>query len=76
MAQLVKKLPTMQEIQGQDHRVRKIPWTRRRSVHSSIFAWEISWAEDHGGLQSIGSQRFGHDLATKPPTLPEAVLLH
>ena len=76
MAQLVKKLPKMQEIWVQDHWVRKIPWRRRWSIHSSILAWEISWTEDHGGLQSIGSQRVGHDLVSKPPTLPEAVLLH
>ena len=32
---------------------------------SSILAWEIPWTEEPGGLQSIGSQRVGHDLATK-----------
>ena len=34
--------------------------------HSSILAWEIPWTEDSGRLQSMGSQRLGHDLATKP----------
>ena len=34
-------------------------------THSSILAWEIPWAEEPGGLQSIGSQRVRHDLATK-----------
>ena len=29
--------------------------------HSSILAWRIQWTEEHGRLQSIGSQRFGHD---------------
>ena len=29
--------------------------------HSSILAWRIPWTEDPGGLQSIGSQRVGHD---------------
>ena len=32
---------------------------------SSILAWEIPWIEEPGGLQSMGSQRVGHDLATK-----------
>ena len=31
----------------------------------SIPAWEILWTEESGGLQSMGSQRIGHDLATK-----------
>ena len=30
-------------------------------THSSILAWEIPWAEEPGGLQSIGSQRVRHD---------------
>ena len=29
--------------------------------HSSTLAWKISWAEDPGGLQSMGSLRVGHD---------------
>ena len=28
---------------------------------SSILAWEIPWTEEPGGLQSMGSQRTGHD---------------
>ena len=34
------------------------------TIHSSILAWEISQTEEHGGLQSIGSQRVGHDGPT------------
>ena len=34
-------------------------------THSSVLAWEIPWTEEPGGLQSMGSQRVGHDLATK-----------
>ena len=34
-------------------------------LDSSVFAWEIPWAEEPGRLLSMGSQRFGHDLATK-----------
>ena len=30
-------------------------------IHFSIFAWRIPWTEDPGGLQSMGSQRVGHD---------------
>ena len=35
------------------------------ATHSSIFAWEVPWTEEPGGLQSIRSQRVRHDLATK-----------
>ena len=35
------------------------------ATHSRILAWEIPWTEEPGGLQSMGSQRVGHDLATK-----------
>ena len=35
------------------------------ATHSSIFDWEIQWAEKPGGLQSMGSQRVGHNLATR-----------
>ena len=31
------------------------------ATHSSIIAWEIPWTEDPGGLQSMRSQRVGHD---------------
>ena len=36
------------------------------AVHSSILAWRIPWTEEPVGLQSMGSARVGHDLATKP----------
>ena len=35
------------------------------ATHSSILAWKISWTEEGGGLQSMGLQRVGHDLATE-----------
>ena len=35
------------------------------ATHSSILAWEIPWMEEPGGLQSKGSQRVGHNLATE-----------
>ena len=31
------------------------------ATHSSILAWKIPWTEEPGGLQSMGSQRVGHD---------------
>ena len=34
------------------------------AIHSSILAWEIPSTEEPGGLQYMGSQRVGHDLAT------------
>ena len=38
------------------------------ATHSSIIAWEIPWTEELGRLQSMGSQRVKHDLATKHQT--------
>ena len=35
------------------------------ATHSSILAWKIPWAEEPGGLQSMGLQRVGHDLVTE-----------
>ena len=35
------------------------------ATHSSILAWRIPWTEEPGGLQSMGSQRVRHDLATE-----------
>ena len=35
------------------------------ATHSSILAWRIPWTEEPGGLQSMVSQRVGHDLATE-----------
>ena len=34
------------------------------ATHSSILAWRIPWTEESGRLQSMGSQRVGHNLAT------------
>ena len=35
------------------------------AAHSRILAWRIPWTEEPGGLQSMGSQRVGHNLLTK-----------
>ena len=31
------------------------------ATYSSILAWRIAWTEESGGLQSMGSQKVGHD---------------
>ena len=46
-----------------DSWVGKIPLEEGTTTHSNITAWRIPWTEEHGGLQSIGSQRVGHDWA-------------
>ena len=42
------------------------PREKEMATHSSILAWRIPWTEGPGGLQPMGSQRVGHDWATKP----------
>ena len=37
------------------------PLEKEIATHSSILAWRIPWTEEPGGLQSMGSQRDGHD---------------
>ena len=60
MAQTVKRLSTMLET-----RVRDLGWEdlleKDMAVHSSIIAWKIPWTEEPARLQSMGSQRIGHD---------------
>ena len=60
MAQTIKNLPAMQETQVQSLG-REDPLETEMAIHSSILAWEIPWTEEPGGLQSMGSQRIGHD---------------
>ena len=40
------------------------PLEKEMATHSSILAWKIPWVEEPGRLQSMGSQRVGHDWAT------------
>ena len=40
------------------------PLEKEMATHSSILAWKIPRTEELGGLQSMGSQRVGHDLVT------------
>ena len=37
------------------------PQEEEMATHSSILSWRIPWTEEPGGLQSMGSQRVGHD---------------
>ena len=39
----------------------KDPLEKEMATHSSILAWKIPWNEEPGGLQSMGSQRVGHN---------------
>ena len=38
------------------------PLEKEMATHSTILAWRIPWTEEPGGLQSMGSQRVGHDF--------------
>ena len=40
------------------------PLKKEMAAHSSTLAWKIPWTEEASGLQSMGSQRVGHDWAT------------
>ena len=66
MAQTIKNPPAMQETQVQSlGGVRSLgqedPLEKGMATQSSILAWRIPWTEEPGGLQSMGSQRVGHD---------------
>ena len=63
MAQTVKRLPAMWETWIQSLGLED-PLEKEMATHSSTFAWKIPWMEESGGLQSMGSQRVGHDWAT------------
>ena len=57
---MVKNSPAMQET-----RVRSLGWEdpleKRMATHTNILAWKIPWTEEPGGLQTMRSQRVGHD---------------
>ena len=60
MDQTVQHPPTMRETQvqslGREDRLEK-----EMATYPSTLAWKIPWMEEPGGLQSMGSQRVGHD---------------
>ena len=57
---MVKHLPAMQETWVQSLG-QEDPLEEKMATHSSTHAWKIPWMEKPGGLQSMGSQRVGHD---------------
>ena len=63
VTQTLKNLPAIQKTQ-----VRSLGWEdpleEEMATHSSVLAWEIPWTEETGGLQSMGLQRDGYNLAT------------
>ena len=64
VAQTIGNPPAMQETW-----VQSLGWEdalqEGMATHSSILAWRIPWTEEPDGLQSMGSQRVGHDQAIK-----------
>ena len=57
---MVKNLPAMQENRVQSLCQEDL-LEKEMASQSSILAWKIPWTEEPGGLQSMGSQRVGHD---------------
>ena len=56
--QTIKNLPAIWETQVRSLG-REDPLEKEMATHSSIFAWRISWTEEPGGLQSMGSKESG-----------------
>ena len=63
VTQMVKHLTTMWETRVQSLG-REDPLEKEMATHSSILAWKIPWTEEPGRLQSLGSQRVGHNWVT------------
>ena len=63
VAGMVKCLPAMRETQIQSLG-QKDPLEKEKATHCSILAWKIPWTEEPGRLQSMWSQRVGHNWAT------------
>ena len=60
VAQRLKRLPAMWETWVRSL-AREDPLEKAMATHSSTLAWRIPSTEEPGRLQSMGSQRFGHD---------------
>ena len=79
MAQMVKRLPTMQKTWvlslGQED-----PLEKEMATHSCTLAWKIPWMEEHGRLYFMGSKTVGHDWATlhhtSHQTFPQFIVIH
>ena len=67
VAQVVRNLPTVWETQ-----VRSLSWEdpleKKIAAYSSVLAWKIPWTKEPGRLQSTGSQRVRHNLASNTAT--------
>ena len=59
MAQMIKNLPAVQEMQDLSL-AWEDPLEKEMATHSSILTWKIPWKEETGGLQSMRLQRAGH----------------
>ena len=74
VAQMVKDPPALRETcvwrLGQED-----PLEKGMATHSSILAWRIPWTEEPGGLQSMGSQRAGHNWVTNTHMNHREILL-
>ena len=60
MAQRLKRLPGIQETWVRSLG-REDPLEEEMATYTSIIAWRIPWREEPGRLQSVGSQRVGHN---------------
>ena len=60
VAQMIENLPAIWETWVQSLG-QEDPLEKAMATHSSILAWEISWLEEPGGLQSMGLQRVGYN---------------
>ena len=74
VGQTVKRLSTMRETRVQSLG-QEDPLGKEMAIHSSTIAWNIPWTEEPGRLQSMGSQRVGHDWATSFLTYLRASLV-
>ena len=67
VAQMVKNLPAVQEMQvqflGQED-----PLEKEMATHSSILAWRIPWTEEPDGLELMGSKKSRTRLSNKTIT--------
>ena len=57
---MVKHLPTMREMRVQSLGLEDL-LEKEMAPHSGTLAWKIPWTEEPGRLQSMGSQRVGHN---------------
>ena len=63
MAQTIKRLPAMRETQAWSLGWED-PLEKEMAINSRTIPWKIPWTEEPGRLQSMGSQRVGHDWVT------------